>query len=346
MTIAEVPLISVCIPVFNGENYIRECIDSVLRQTEGNFELIVADNCSTDRTLEIVGSFRDPRIRVVRSESNIGSINNFNKCIQLSKGKYFILLPHDDILLPTALYTFSRPLIEDSKIGLAYSSYYTIDAAGKRIGFRMIASDDRVLSGEEAIGECIIHGSPIQCAMVRAKLFSRLGSFDKDLFVWCDVDLWCRIFLDGNKAAYFKTPQNCVRIHPEQGQRAFLKRDKDNVRILSDHLGELGDSVLIKNDSYHTLVFKNIQKLFNKIPADSDLQKLRPLSSRWIVGAQVKDLLISLKLGNWASVRQDIGLIVKFFKWAGFFRTIPVLLSMPLEMIIRSGKNLISQKSL
>lgn len=343
MTISEVPLISVCIPVFNGENYIRESISSVLRQTEKNFELIVVDNCSTDHTVEIVASYNDPRINVFKNASNIGSTSNFNRCIELAKGEYFVLLPHDDILMPTMLETFSKALIADPKIGLVYSSYYIINENGMQTHFRMVAPEDKIMSGEEAVKECIIHGCPVQCAMVRTKLFSYLGSFDRDLTIWSDVDLWCRIFLDGNKAAYFRTPQNYVRVHPGQGQRAFMKRDKNRIRILSDHLGHTLNPTLIKNDTYHALTFKHIQRLFNKIPIDSDLQKLRPLSAKWILGSQIKDLIISLILGNWANVKQDMNLIIKFVRWAGFFRTIPVLLSMPWELIKRYRKRLLSK---
>ena len=116
MNRSEFPLISVCIPVFNGEKYIKESIDSVLIQTEKNFELLIVDNCSTDSTLEIVASYNDPRINVFKNTTNLGSLRNFNRCIELSRGEYFIILPHDDILMPTMLETFCKPLIADPKI--------------------------------------------------------------------------------------------------------------------------------------------------------------------------------------------------------------------------------------
>ena len=123
MTRSEAPLISIGIPVFNGEKYLRESINSVLRQTEKNFELIVVDNCSTDHTLEILAAYNDPRINVFKNSTNLGSLRNFNRCIELSRGEYFVLLPHDDTLMPTMLETFSKPLIVDPQIGLVYSSW-------------------------------------------------------------------------------------------------------------------------------------------------------------------------------------------------------------------------------
>lgn len=330
----EVPLISVCIPVFNGENYIRESINSVLRQTERHFELIVVDNCSTDHTLEIVASYNDPRINVFKNASNIGSISNFNRCIELANGEYFVLLPHDDILMPTMLEIFSKPLIADHEIGLAYSSYYTLNEKGERINFRMVSSEDKIMSSAEAIREFIIHGTPVQSAMVRKKLFSHLGSFDDSFILMCDVDMWCRIVLDGNKAAYFKTPQNCFRVYPEQGQRAFTKPDEHSFETLADHLGHTPTLDFIKNNTYHSLTFKYLQTLFNRIPTSSDLQKLRASSANvWIFRSLVKHLMFSLIRRNWTDVKQDMDLFGKVARWAGVFRTISVLLNMPFELI-------------
>lgn len=325
------PLISVGIPVFNGENYIRECVGSVLRQTEDNFELVIVDNCSTDRTLEVLAGYNDGRIRIIRNELNLGATRNFNRCAESAYGKYFVLLPHDDMLMPTMLETFSSALEADPEIGLAYSAYNVINENGKQIDLRVTGSEDKIMSGEEAISGCIIHGCPIQCAMVRTKLFS----YDKKMTVWGDADLWCRIFLAGHKAAYFKTPQNCVRAHCGQAQRAFAGFDKQSKAVLSEHLGYTPNQNFIRENTYHVLTFKYFQTLFSRIPAGSRLQKLRPLSVKWIFGAQVKDLVISLKAGNWRDAGQDIGLMLKFIRWAGFIRTVPVLISIACERISR-----------
>ena len=330
----ETPLVSVCIPVFNGEKYISECINSVLRQTENNFELIVVDNCSTDNTLEIVATYNDPRINVFKNTTNLGSIRNFNRCIELAQGEFFVLLPHDDILMPTMLETFTKPLIADPQIGLAYSSCYIINEDGEKAHFRMVAHEDKIMSSEEAIQQFILHGNPVQCAMVRKELFSYLGSFDPNFLVMCDIDMWCRIAFDGNKVAYFRTPQNCFRVYSDSGQHVFFKPDEHSLGILADHLGYVPDKDFVKNNTYHSLVFKHLQTLFNRIPLSSDLQKLRSLSAKvWIFGPLIKHLIYSLKLGNWKDVTQDMDSLAKIVRWAGVFRTIPVLLSLSLKFI-------------
>jgi glycosyltransferase involved in cell wall biosynthesis len=91
-------LVSIGIPVFNGERTISRCLDSVLGQTYSNLEIIISDNNSTDHTFEICKSFaeRDSRIVLIRQESNIGPAGNFASVFQRSSGKYFCWIASDD----------------------------------------------------------------------------------------------------------------------------------------------------------------------------------------------------------------------------------------------------------
>src|SRR4051794_32697132 len=95
------PVVSVCIRVFNGQDYVGVCIDYALGQTFPDFELLVVDNCSDDRTPEIVRSYHDQRIRYIRNDRNLGMGGNFNRCLELARGKYIVIIPHDDLILPT-----------------------------------------------------------------------------------------------------------------------------------------------------------------------------------------------------------------------------------------------------
>lgn len=315
---SEFPLISVCIPVFNGDNFIREAVDSILNQTEKNFELLVVDNCSKDQTLNIVAEYKDPRIEVIVNKRNLGVVPNFNRCIELAKGELVVLLPHDDVLLPTALEVFSKALVSDSEVGLAYSSYYIIDERGKKLHFTSGDAEDKVMTSREAFA-ILAGGNPIQCAMVRREIYALLGSWDKNLRLVCDWEMWCRIALAGYKVAYFKTPQNCYRVHSSNAHKSFLR-----------------------SNEYSSEIFKGIKNIFDAIPAHSDLLKLRAVSvNKWILGSLVKHLIFSLILGNWTNVKQDMNLFAKIARWAGVFRMIPVLLSMPLRLIKRCRKRLL-----
>src|SRR5690348_3765390 len=93
-----VPAVSICLPVYNGENYVAVAIESMLAQTFADFDLIISDNASTDRTEEICRKFAgaDPRVRYYRNESNVGGARNQAIAVQLSRGRYVRLSAHDD----------------------------------------------------------------------------------------------------------------------------------------------------------------------------------------------------------------------------------------------------------
>jgi len=91
-------LITIGIPVFNGENFIEKCINSVLNQTFKDFELLISDNASTDKTFEICKKFEasDKRIKYFRQSNNIGALNNFHYLLKESRGDYFAFLAVDN----------------------------------------------------------------------------------------------------------------------------------------------------------------------------------------------------------------------------------------------------------
>lgn len=97
------PKVSILVPVFNAERFIADTIAAVLAQTYTDFELILLDDASTDKTAEIVKSFTDERIVYVRNTENLGISANRNKLISMARGEYIAVLDHDDICLPKRL---------------------------------------------------------------------------------------------------------------------------------------------------------------------------------------------------------------------------------------------------
>jgi glycosyltransferase involved in cell wall biosynthesis len=82
------PKVSVCIPVYNCEAYLANTIRSVLAQSLTDFELVIIDNASTDRTAEIISGFEDPRLRSLRNEKNLGMMGNWNRCLEEARGEF------------------------------------------------------------------------------------------------------------------------------------------------------------------------------------------------------------------------------------------------------------------
>ncbi len=130
------PLFSICIPNYNYAHYVDQTIKSVLEQTCQDFEIIVADNASTDNSVEVIKGFQDDRIRLLRNEYNIGFSPNLDRATTDARGEYSILLSSDDLMQPTALEEYARliTMFDDSRDNLVLiSAYNVIDGEGKLI---------------------------------------------------------------------------------------------------------------------------------------------------------------------------------------------------------------------
>lgn len=129
------PRVSIGLPVYNGEKYLEKAIDSILAQTFNDFELIISDNASTDRTSEICQAYanKDTRIRYYRNENNLGAAFNFNRVFQLSYGEYFKWASHDDIIAPDYILKCVDVLDNDDSIILCNSRVEFINEYGEVI---------------------------------------------------------------------------------------------------------------------------------------------------------------------------------------------------------------------
>lgn len=127
------PRVSIGMPVYNGQNFIVETLESLLAQSYTDFELIICDNASTDGTEAICHDYatRDPRIRYHRNETNIGAPANYNLCFELARGEYFKWAAHDDLCAPTFLERCVEVLDRDPHVVLAYTQAKAIDDKGK-----------------------------------------------------------------------------------------------------------------------------------------------------------------------------------------------------------------------
>lgn len=127
------PRVSIGLPVFNGENYLAETLDSILAQTFTDFELIISDNASTDRTEAICREYAasDRRIRLVRNTTNLGAARNYNRVFELAQGEYFKWNGHDDPIAPVFLERCVEVLDRDPGIILCFARNRAIDEHGE-----------------------------------------------------------------------------------------------------------------------------------------------------------------------------------------------------------------------
>lgn len=220
MNSSHVPKVSVCIPVYNGSDYIAESINSVLTQTYDDFQLIVCDNCSTDNTQEIVRSFQDPRLKYVRNAKNLGLVGNVNRTLELASGEYVNILHHDDIMLPDNLERKVNLLDKHPNVGFVHSNILLIDDTG-----RVIANDiwykgsrqDYIKNGRDVFekylaflhfGASIFIGS----VLARKNCYEHLGDFSPELPHCNDSEMWMRMLLFYDVAC-IGTPLVKYRVH-------------------------------------------------------------------------------------------------------------------------------------
>lgn len=126
------PMVSIGMPVYNGEEYLRDALDTLLEQTYRDFELIISDNASTDCTANICTEYskKDKRIKYNRQKKNIGAISNFNYVLSIASGKYFMWAAHDDKWNKNYVELLANVLIDNEKMALAYGMAVFINDKG------------------------------------------------------------------------------------------------------------------------------------------------------------------------------------------------------------------------
>ena len=124
------PLLTVFTPTYNLELYIEETINSILNQTFTDFEYLIVDDASTDNTIEIIKSIRDPRIRLIQNKKNQGISYNRNIAIEESKGKYLAMIDGDDLAHPSRFKKQIHFLNENENYGIVGTGVTNIDSAG------------------------------------------------------------------------------------------------------------------------------------------------------------------------------------------------------------------------
>lgn len=196
-------------PVYNGEKYLKEAIESILNQTFRNFEFLVIDDGSTDNSAKIIRSFNDARIRLERNETNLGLIKTLNKGLMLSKGKYIARMDCDDISLPKRLATQVNFMEKNPEIGVC-GSWVKIIGLKKSFINRYPKTD--VLSRAY-----LLFNTPFAhpAVIIRKEVFEKHDlEYSENYKHAEDYELWSRI-VDYTKISNIPKVLLHYRIHPE-----------------------------------------------------------------------------------------------------------------------------------
>lgn len=249
-------MVSVVVPVYNGERYLKQSLDSILAQTYPCFEVIVMDDSSTDGTWSIVESYAD-RVRGYRQPSNKGIYANTNDGIKMALGEYIAFYHADDVYEPTIIEREVATLEANRSVGAVFSKDLFIDADSVvygRLHLPPEIRDSRPLSYSDVLNGLLTYKNAfLRCpsCMARARVYREVGLYRQDEFRnTADLDMWLRmsrafpiIVLDEYLWRYRHNVGN-------SGQRyRHLRTDPERFFTIMDRYLEAGDRRLARPEA-------------------------------------------------------------------------------------------------
>ena len=223
---------TIAIPVYNREKFIGRAIDSALAQNVSDLEVLVVDNCSTDHTWEVLHTYRDSRLRLVRNETNLGLFGNFNCCLSLAKGKYLRFLCSDDTLVAGTLKREIAVMDAHPHVALLSTRGQRMDEEGNFLGFQADHFKQGVYSGNKSIYAILWYQAYYAYnslnypsgILIRRDFSEQVGQFDVNMKMLGDVDFFLRVLEHGDLAVLNTLGCN-ITIHVNQ-QSSYLLGDK------------------------------------------------------------------------------------------------------------------------
>ena len=248
------PSFSICIPNYNYGKYIGKTIESVLKQDYDNFEIIISDNCSNDNSIEVIESFNDHRLKLVKNKYNIGYSGNLTRVTSFAKNDFIIFLPSDDLLKPSALQdcqiilskyqnelnnliiSFQNETINNSK-EIIFSSVHNMPYYNRHIN-KFTLEENNALCYEyhgkdihrEMLGK-IQMPFPIQSMIFSKELFDKGGGANAPRFIGPDKFLCLKLLSFNPKVICVEKPFTFFNSHGSpmaQAQQSTLKQQIDD----------------------------------------------------------------------------------------------------------------------
>ena len=210
------PLVTVAIPAYNASSYIREAVESVLMQDYDNYELVIVDDCSTDNTYGLLQQIEDPRVRLFKNKKNLGAEANWNRCLDLATGKYFLLLPGDDLLYQGSIRRRVEVLEADKQNELAFCfcARRIINSKSEKI-MDVSFCKEGLIKREKLLKKNVIAGMNVigepAAGLFRKGLVQKVGYYNQRLPYVIDLDYWVRL-LEFGDAYYIDKPLCAFRV--------------------------------------------------------------------------------------------------------------------------------------
>lgn len=241
------PLVSIVLPVWNGEKYVAEAIESILNQTCTEYELIIINDCSTDNSLEVIEKYssKDSRIKIINNQTNKKLPASLNIGFAAAKGKYFTWTSDDNVLSPN----FLEEMISQIELTLSdfiYANYFLIDESGAMLKEVNVPHIDQIIL-KNVIGPSFLYKKEVHISN---------NGYNENYFMFEDYDFWVRTYEKGFKINKLSKCIYQYRTHANS-LSATRKFPENFVRYKYDLISKYSKKLKILNlewESYISLV--------------------------------------------------------------------------------------------
>jgi glycosyltransferase involved in cell wall biosynthesis len=290
------PYVTVLMPVYNSEMYLKEAIDSILNQTFRDFEFIVINDGSTDSTSDIIKSYSDPRIIYLQNEKNCGVAKSLNMGLRIARGKYIVRMDADDISLPDRLE--KQVSFMDANPGIGVCGTWLKTFGNGDVVWTPPGTHDEIFVG---IFFCYVNTYHPTVIIRKDTIFNLQEFYNEDFSQSEDVEYWARLANLGVKFANIEKVLLKYRLHEENVSKTHHEIQKkycDSVRLM--HFRRLGlelteeemssYNVLMTGISSNKETIEKVSQLIIKIQEANNITKFfsnpmlsRELAHRWFV---------------------------------------------------------------
>ena len=241
------PLISIILPVFNGENYLTQSIESCLNQTYSNIELIIIDDCSYDRTPEIIEKYtlRDNRVRLLKNTENLKLPKSLNVGHDVAKGKFITWTSHDNIFNEDALELMYHE-IQRYSVDIVYADMIIIN---EQNDFEKFFKNPEI--------EDILFCNPVgACFLYKREVYLKLNGYNDKLFLVEDYDFWLRGYLN---FSFFHIPKYLYKFRVHSDSLSFGRITNSNrINLFRQNLDIMYRQFLVSIDTINFVQISDV----------------------------------------------------------------------------------------
>ncbi len=266
--------------VYNGERYLKPTIESTLNQTFKNFEFVIVNDASVDKTKEIIRSYNDPRIKLYNNEKNIGQTKSLNVGLNIAKGKYIARIDAGDVSMPKRLEKQLAFMEKNKEIIVLGTSAFRYDESGRIIDIVHMPTLPSIILQRIFYASPLVHIS----VLMNKKTILEIGGYNDDFHVLADYELWSRLLQKGYKiwnlrevlSGYMVSADSFGAIH------SLNKSIVEGGKIIQSNIDKFADISISNDDAiniYRLLALKMngltllqvldcerlIRKIFNRV---------------------------------------------------------------------------------